>query len=435
MERNKKNDKKNVNGPVIDIGIFTADKIMVEFKGGYRSNDDGRGYSGLVEFTAEEIEGEIKIVPSDKQNSSFIIKGVLIGKGFHWERPEDQEFRGIFKIVPETGQITAVNCIHLEDYLKSVISSEMNAGAHPESLKAHAVISRSWLMSQLKSKAKPELTSIPVCTDTEIIKWFDREAHDNYDVCADDHCQRYQGITKVYMSQAVEAVEATRGVVLTYGGEVCDARYSKCCGGISENYENVWENNPRQYLRAVSDSPTPEHPHPDTEEKLKEWIDSSPDVFCNVADKEILSRILNDYDTETDDFFRWKVEYGQYELSELLKNRTGVDFGTVTGIIPVERGDSGRIIRLEIIGSERTMTIGKELFIRQALSESHLYSSAFYVDKTETPDGMRFILHGAGWGHGVGLCQIGAAAMAEKGYGYKKILEHYYPDAIVENIY
>ncbi|MCD7963536.1 MAG: SpoIID/LytB domain-containing protein [Rikenellaceae bacterium] len=424
-----------MKGPVIDVGIYSADKIAVEFKGTFRSSADDREVYGIMEFSTDDVNEEVKFSPLDKENSSFVIKNVIIGKDFHWERPEDQEFNGIFKLIPDEKKITAVNCIHVEDYLMSVISSEMNAGAPIESLKAHAVISRSWLMSQLKSKSKPELTSVPLCNENEIIKWSDREAHDNYDVCADDHCQRYQGITKVYTPGAVEAVRSTTGVVLTFDGEICDARYSKCCGGMSENYENVWENNSHPYLRAVYDGTTGNLPVLNSESGFIKWCRSSPEVFCNTSDKEFLARVLNNYDTETQDFFRWKVSYTQTQLTNIILKRTGIDFGKITDLIPDERGASGRIIKLKIVGEKKTMTIGKELFIRQALSESHLYSSAFFVEKNETGSEVEFVLHGAGWGHGVGLCQIGAAFMAEKGYEYRKILKHYYKDADIEEIY
>jgi len=435
METTDGKNKKNVKGPVIDVGIYSADKIAVEFKGTFRSSADDREVYGIMEFSTDDVNEEVKFSPLDKENSSFVIKNVIIGKDFHWERPEDQEFNGIFKLIPDEKKITAVNCIHVEDYLMSVISSEMNAGAPIESLKAHAVISRSWLMSQLKSKSKPELTSVPLCNENEIIKWSDREAHDNYDVCADDHCQRYQGITKVYTPGAVEAVRSTTGVVLTFDGEICDARYSKCCGGMSENYENVWENNSHPYLRAVYDGTTGNLPVLNSESGFIKWCRSSPEVFCNTSDKEFLARVLNNYDTETQDFFRWKVSYTQTQLTNIILKRTGIDFGKITDLIPDERGASGRIIKLKIVGEKKTMTIGKELFIRQALSESHLYSSAFFVEKNETGSEVEFVLHGAGWGHGVGLCQIGAAFMAEKGYEYRKILKHYYKDADIEEIY
>jgi stage II sporulation protein D len=282
---------------------------------------------------------------------------------------------------------------------------------------------------------------------SQLIKWYDHEAHKNFDVCADDHCQRYQGITRASTSRAIEAVSATRGEVLMYEGKICDARFSKCCGGAFEEFQNCWENVRHPYLIGQRDSQTTNKlPDLTIEAEADKWIRTSPVAFCNTQDKKILSQVLNNYDQETADFYRWKVSYSQEELSELIHKRSGIDFGKIIDLIPVERGTSGRLVRLKIVGTLRTLTIGKELEIRRTLSNSHLYSSAFVVDKEykeedreykeeEQKIPSRFILTGAGWGHGVGLCQIGAAVMGEKGYKYEEILSHYYPGSMIERQY
>ncbi len=274
--------------------------------------------------------------------------------------------------------------------------------------------------------------------ENEIIRWYDREDHTIFDVCADDHCQRYQGITKASSRQVADAVRATRGQVLAYDdGEICDARFSKCCGGVTEEFQYCWENTPKPYLLAVRDG-TGTMPHDLTKEaNAEEWIRSAPDSFCNTSDRKVLSQVLNDYDQETPDFYRWHVTYTQEELAALIKEKTGTDFGGIVDLVPVERGKSGRICRLKIVGTKATLTIGKELEIRRTLSKSHLYSSAFVVDKEGSKDGLpeRFVLTGAGWGHGVGLCQIGAAVMGEQGYGYDRILLHYYRGADIKKLY
>ena len=305
----------------------------------------------------------------------------------------------------------------------------MKATASLEFLKAHAVISRSWLMAQIEKHQQIEQASHDAFfsyhkTDEELIRWYDREDHTLFDVCADDHCQRYQGITKATSEQVHQAVEATRGIVLYYQGEICDARFSKCCGGVSEEFGTCWENVNKPYLQALHDG-TDEHKMPDltVEENARKWILSSPDAFCNTQSKSVLSQILNNYDQETDNFFRWVVQYTQEELSQLVAHNLKEDLGEVLDLIPLARGKSGRIYRLQIVGTKKSFVVGKELEIRRILSHSHLFSSAFVVDKNYD----RFIIHGAGWGHGVGLCQIGAAVMGEQGYSYKQILQHYYP--------
>jgi SpoIID/LytB domain protein len=368
--------------PEIQIGIVSADEICI------KNNPD---------------------------NASFIIRDVPIGIDFHWERKEDQEFKGDLKIIRENGKLTAVNVIPLEDYLESVISSEMAATSSLELLKAHAIISRSWLMAQIEKARDTDREKTPsiVETEDEYIRWYDREDHENYDVCADDHCQRYQGITKISTPYAREAIQATFGEFLIYEDNICDTRFYKCCGGKTEKFENCWEPVPHPYLTSITDE------------------NETHTSFCDTHDKEILSQVLNDYDQETPDFYRWQVRYTRQEISELIRRKTGWDFGEIVDLIPVEIGDSGRIVRLKIVGTRMTKIIGKELFIRKALSESHLYSSAFTVEKTADT----FILNGSGWGHGVGLCQIGAAVMAAQGYGYQAILKHYFPGTSLKKLY
>ena len=335
--------------------------------------------------------------------------------------------------------LTAVNRIGVESYLFSVIASEMSASASPALLRAHAVISRSWVLAQIAKRDSPSRTkgsrNKPQRKDPySRIRWYDREEHMLYDVCADDHCQRYQGITRTYgHEQAVrEAIEATWGEVLTYDGTICDARFSKCCGGVSEAFESCWEEVPHPYLIPVRDSgETRELPDLTDEAAAERWITTYPESYCDTQDPTVLGQVLNGYDRETSDFYRWQVSYTAEELSDLVARRSGIDFGTILDLIPVERGASGRLIRLKIVGTKRAMVIGKELEIRRILSETHLYSSAFVVRR----EGNRFILLGAGWGHGVGLCQIGAAVMGAKGIPYDRILLHYYTGARIEKLY
>ncbi len=342
----------------------------------------------------------------------------------------------------ENEKITVINRLSLEDYLTSVISSEMSATSSTELLKAHAVISRSWLLAQIEKNIqilsqKATYTSVTE-TDDEHIKWYDREDHDNFDVCADDHCQRYQGITRASTTIVEQAIEATFGEVLTYGHKICDARFSKCCGGKMEVFENVWEPVNHPYLQALIDGdqlPAGYNMNLENESSASKWILGQPDAFCNTNDKKVLSQVLNDYDQETNDFYRWEVGYSQEEVSALIKKRIGLDVGMVLDFIPVERGASARLIKLKVVGSIKTVIIGKELEIRKALSESHLYSSAIVFEKEVTNGEINFILKGAGWGHGVGLCQIGAAVMGEKGYSYQQILDHYFKEAQLEKKY
>ena len=377
------------------------------------------------------------------ENGYFELKGVTIGVNFHWERKEDQRFSGALHLIVENGRLTAVNVLPVEDYLLSVISSEMSATASLELLKAHAVISRSWLLAQIDKNKRitEEHEDYKACEEggeDEMIKWYDREDHVNFDVCADDHCQRYQGITRQSTERVRDAIKATWGEVLTYGGELCDARFSKCCGGVYEEFENCWEPKHYDYLEARRDGED-EMNFPDLtkEAAAEEWILTSPKAFCNTTDKQILSQVLNNYDQETTDFYRWTVEYTQEELAALILKRSGVDYGQILDLQPVARGTSGRLYKLKIVGTKKTLTIGKELEIRRTLSPSHLYSSAFIVERHDVTDGVpgKFVLRGAGWGHGVGLCQIGAAVMGEKGHNYKEILLHYFINANITTLY
>jgi len=369
------------------------------------------------------------------------------------------------KFIIEGKKLTAINIVNVEDYLTSVISSEMSATASEELLKAHAVISRSWLLcpiqeQEIRSKEqevrgkeqKDSGISLPTSeyqlptsdsklqTPNFIKKWYERDAHTNFDVCADDHCQRYQGITKASTPAVEAAIEATRGEVLIFDNKICDARFSKSCGGITEAFENCWAPVHHPYLTPVIDNvdaPVGFDIELTKEDNAIEWIRKLPTAFCNTTDKTILSQVLNNYDQETTDFFRWKVEYSQHEIAELIARKSGIDFGEIIDLIPIQRGESGRIIELKIIGTKETVTVGKELEIRKWLSNSHLYSSAFVADRFDLVDHIpqRFTLYGAGWGHGVGLCQIGAAVMGEKGYKYKEILQHYFRGAELKKIY
>ena len=442
--------------PVITVGILSGKEIGFSFPKEFISSD-GIAICGIQQAVyrkgkicwQEKEYDELSFTPQQDTSSFFELQDVTIGINFHWERKEVQRFKGELKIIVEDDRLTAINIIPIEDYLTSVISSEMSETASLELLKAHAVISRSWLLNKLKvangklkvimhpdNTANFELSTLP----SQLIKWYDHEAHKNFDICADDHCQRYQGITRASTPQAIEAVFATRGEVLMYEGEICDARFSKCCGGAFEEFQNCWENVKHPYLIGQRDSKTETRlPDLTKEAEADKWIRTSPAAFCNTHNKQVLSQVLNNYDQETTDFYRWRVCYSQQELSELIHKRSGIEFGKIIDLIPVERGTSGRLVRLKIVGTLRTLIIGKELEIRRTLSSSHLYSSAFVVDKEYKEDEKeipsRFILTGSGWGHGVGLCQIGAAVMGEQGYKYKEILSHYYPGSAIEQQY
>ena len=377
---------------------------------------------------------------------SFSRHDVTIGVNFHWERKETQTFLGTLRLVVEADKICAINDLPVEKYLESVISSEMSATSSLELLKAHSVISRSWLLAQIEKRRKLKEGTNNffsfIKKDDELIRWYDREDHTIFGVCADDHCQRDQGITKETSANVAVAIEATRGQVLMSEGDICDARFSKSCGGVSEEYQYCWENIKMPYLVAVRDTAKGvrnEDTIPDltNEAEADKWIRTAPEAFCNTHDKAILSQVLNDFDQETTDFYRWRVEYSQKELHDLISDKLKMDLGDIVDLVPVERGKSGRLCKLKIVGTERSFTIGKELEIRRVLSTSHLYSSAFVVDKADIADGVpqKFTLIGAGWGHGVGLCQIGAAVMGAQGYKYDQILLHYYRTAELKKLY
>lgn len=422
--------------PLVEVGIMSAEEIEFEIL------SDGAGArkavfsGGKIEYDGalyDELHFGAPTLSTMFAEASFILHGVTIGSGFHWERKEDQTFAGALKIIVCCGRLVAVNVIGVEDYLLSVISSEMSSSASLEFLKAHAVISRSWLMAQVGRNESGPRAALPEgvndvpslvsymdsllngagkCSDGdsehEYVKWYDHEDHDRFDVCADDHCQRYQGLSRASGENVRKAIDCTWGQTLVYDGVLCDARFSKCCGGRMELFSTCWEDRDYPYLQAVADAP---------------GHDAGKGCFCDTDDEAVLSQVLNGYDRETSDFFRWKEEYDRRELSELISRRSGIRIGELTGLEPLERGASGRIKKLRIRGSEATVVVGKELEIRKLLSESHLKSSAFDAEFI----GDKVVLHGRGWGHGVGLCQIGAAVMASRGYGYREILGHYYP--------
>ena len=427
---------------MVNVGIVSAQSIRFHLNGIYIQDDNEVSgvhevhcSDGVIQWQGQTFK-ELIFKPQ-ATDYSFSIEDVVIGVNFHWERKQTQTFLGSLRIIVDGDKLCAINTLPVERYLESVISSEMSSTSSSELLKAHAVISRSWLLAMLEkeegrrnndkrgsekgygiaqSDGKPNPSPVTIQssqTASSLIKWYDREDHTLFDVCADDHCQRYQGITNANNPHVVEAVSTTRGQILTYKGEICDTRFSKCCGGITEEYQYCWDNITKPYLRSVTDP------------------------YCNTDDRKILSEVLNDYDQETIDFYNWSVEYTQEQLSELISRKRGIDFGRIRSLEPVERGKSGRITLLRIVGEKHTMVIGKELEIRKTLSESHLYSSWFTVEESQyDADGFpkRFVINGRGWGHGVGLCQIGAAVMGAKGIDYKDILTFYYPGAEITSI-
>ena len=444
--------------PLISVGILTDKKIKIELYGEFSVYGFNKTFSGM--FTAEakgnnsisligdnakiEAINEIIFEPGEPVSESFLIRDVTIGVKFHWERKEKQRFTHTLKLVADNGRIAAINVIPIEKYLTSVISSEMSAKCSLEMLKATAVVSRSWMLAQIeKSRALKEEKVKYQSTfqnENELIKWYDREDHKLFDVCADDHCQRYQGVTKVTTAVAKKAVEETAGIVLLSENKILDARFSKSCGGISESFENVWEPVKHKSLTSIFDYKYDFDNYKtdfSLEENAVKWIKGNPPAFCNTNDEKILNQILLDYDRETKDFYRWKVEYTQQEISDLLNEKTGIDFGSIIDLIPVERGLSSRLVKLKIVGTKKSLIIGKELEIRRVLSKTHLYSSAIVTEKSELTDNIpgKFIIYGAGWGHGVGLCQIGAAVMAEQGYQFDEIAIHYFKDAQLKKIY
>lgn len=433
--------------PNVSVGIVSGREIKFCLNANYVAEGMPSAGKQTVSFSENGVlwngktYKQLEFLPqSDK--ASFSLYDVTIGVNFHWERKETQTFLGKLKFIINGNSVCAVNELPVERYLESVISSEMSATSSLELLKAHAVISRSWLLVQMQNRRKGETTAHVAASEIqgngELIRWYDREDHTLFDVCADDHCQRYQGITKETSAHVAEAIRQTAGQVLTDEDEICDARFSKCCGGETEEFQYCWENLRKPYLVALRDAPQQEALDLTVEANADRWIRSSPESFCNTRDAKVLSQVLNNYDQETSDFYRWRVEYTQQQVQQLLTEKLGIDFGAVVDLIPVERGTSGRLSKLRIVGEKLTLVIGKELEIRRALSKSHLYSSAFVVDafdRNEQGIPKRFAFIGAGWGHGVGLCQIGAAVMGERGYSYKEILLHYYPGAIIKQIY
>ena len=434
--------------PIVSVGIVSASKLCFSLNAPYTVCGSQRCGKQVVELSEGRIlwenalYDELLFEPTDA-HSSFTLEDVTIGVNFHWERKEAQTFLGKLRFIVEDNNICAINELPVETYLTSVISSEMRATSSLELLKAHAVISRSWLLAQMEQR-KAENNNVEkqpsfFKTDEEIVRWYDREDHKRFDVCADDHCQRYQGITKAANKHVVEAIQQTAGEILTSHGEICDARYSKCCGGAVEEFQYCWENIKKPYLQALPDALPDTTPLPDlTDEAVAcQWILSSPNAFCNTTEQKVLSQVLNDFDQETTDFYRWNQTYSQAEVKQLLEEKLEVQFGDIIDLVPLSRGKSGRIYRLKIVGKEHTLIIGKELEIRRALSKSHLYSSAFIVEKADIKDGVpqKFIIKGAGWGHGVGLCQIGAAMMGKQGYRYEEILLHYYKGAEITKAY
>ena len=437
--------------PMLEVGIMSAKEIVFEILSDGAGRRTASIREGKIEYGGalyDELYFDAQTLSTMFAQPSFVLHDVTIGVNFHWERKEVQKFAGALKIFVENGKLTAVNVVGVEDYLLSVISSEMSSTASEEFLKAHAVISRSWVMSQIASGRRCDKTVIPdgvhnlqslmidldgrlnqdfTASETGIrryIKWYDHDDHKNFDVCADDHCQRYQGLTRATGDTVRKVIDSTWGQVLKYDGKLCDARFSKCCGGVMERFSTCWDNVDHPYLQPLVDAP---------------GHDDSADHFCGTVDKSILAQVLNNYDQETTDFYRWTVEYDRDALSELVSRRSGVDVGQISSVVPIERGPSGRISLLEIKGSKTSLIVGKELEIRRILSESHLKSSAFEV-RYKTAEGewtdassewSTLVLEGSGWGHGVGLCQIGAAVMASKGYSYDEVLQHYYPGAIL----
>lgn len=442
--------------PIIAVGLMTvpAGKASFTLTGEFLTGQQVGVSAGeyhvsvagkVIQFSnGSFFDSEVTLTPVAA--ASFTVHDVVIGIGFHWERKEDQSFQGALKLkIDGAGNLLVINLVPLEQYVTSVISSEMSATSTVELLKAHSIISRGWLLAQIKPwriERQADLSNGVIAVndagEQELIRWYARESHTEFDVCADDHCQRYQGITKATEPCVFETIRSTRGKVLSYDATICDARFSKCCGGMVEDYTAAWDNTKLEYLTALYDGETfpAEYALPLTDEaNARQWILGNPPAFCNTQDKAILARILPGFDQETTDFYRWRVTLQQDELQALLQKKLGVDFGAILRIEPVERAASGRLVKLRIVGEKTSLMLGKELEIRRAFSPSHLYSSAFIIEAAAEPVPTQFTLHGAGWGHGVGLCQIGAALMAEQGYEHEQILTHYYPGVALHRLY
>lgn len=436
--------------PIIDVGIIDrSESATIQLEGVFATAAGGSAGPGEIHIDCRDgvlrcrgavaLEGQqLEFTPDEFDNYRFSLEAV-IGIDFHWQQNETQDFRGSLQLLAQPdNRVTVVNRVPLETYITSVICSEMNADSSPESIKSHAVISRSWLLAQLDARDSQPSNRFRI-SDSEIIRWTEREAHSAFDVCADDHCQRYQGIGRTDSREVTAAIAETRGLVLTFDGRACDTRFSKCCGGVVERYQTAWGDQSVPYLVALADGPDSQSPLPALadEATMRAFIEQPPtDVYCNCTDEAILNRVLNDYDRTTHDFFRWQVRLDAVRATQLVSDKLGIDLGRIVAMEPLERGPSGRLIRLRLTGESASVVIGKELEIRRALSESHLYSSAFVVDTEgdfERPD--TFVLTGAGWGHGVGLCQIGAAVMACQGSSHQEILRHYYPGTALERFY
>lgn len=481
QQRERLSSRNNLNAlkyvqrePQISVGLMVGvHEVSFRLSGAFAATDEHRLSPGPYRAIAKESHvqihdetgrlllaaPEVELVPDDVSSGIFTLANVTIGLDFHWQRQQELSFRGVLRFVTRPGQgLTAINRIPLESYLASVISSEMSASSPSELLKAHAVISRSWLLAQLQapgsrdqgsdgpdrgsaaagSESSPTTSSQRLAA-REIIRWYGRASHTDFDVCADDHCQRYQGITKAFSPAVFEAIQETRGIVLVYGDEICDTRFSKCCGGMTENYQAAWADIEIPYLVGVYDGPGGPQGFslPLTQETAAEqWITGWPPAYCQTADGDFLKQVLPDFDQQTRDFFRWEVSYEQDELRALIERKLNIEVGSIVALQPLQRGVSGRIVRLKIVGEKATVVVGKELEIRRVLSPTHLYSSAFIV----RPEGggavpERFRLLGAGWGHGVGLCQIGAAIMAQQGKSYPEILAHYYRNSSRQLLY
>jgi SpoIID/LytB domain protein len=407
--------------PTIAVGLVeNAESVTVRLNGNFTDKTGQVVPPGVISSGADELI----LNPANPAEDRFSLEAT-IGIDFHWQQKEELSFSGSLRLVPQPGgKVTVINDVPLEDYITSVVCSEMRSTSPPDLVKAHAIISRSWLLAQLEPQT-PQPTEH--FREGEIIRWYDRQAHAGFDVCADDHCQRYQGTGRIDSPNVAKAVADTRGLVLVHDGQPCDARFSKCCGGITEDFTTAWGDQPVAYLVPVFDGPQAEIPA----QSAREYITNPPDAFCRCSDLKILEQVLNPFDLKTQDFFRWQITLDAGQAGDLVKRKLGMDLGRIVRMEPIERGLSGRIKRLGLVGESGSLVIGKELEIRRALSESHLYSSAFVVDT----EGSNFILNGAGWGHGVGLCQIGAAVMAFKGRQYPEILKHYYPGTELERIW
>ena len=443
--------------PDIEVGILRSEKIRFSLKGDFRIMDTGTLIYGDAEAVKEAgsvvihcdqsaiaLKEQVILEPVDLVSGRFILREVMIGIGFHWEQKEDQEFQGALKLMITGSEIQVVNRVSVEEYLISVISSEMRGDSSPALLRAHTIISRSWLLAQIEKQGElagsGNRYDMVHRTEDEYIRWYDREDHVHFHVCADDHCQRYQGTTRARNPEVVRAVRETTGEVLAFKGRICDARFSKCCGGVVEEFQYCWEPVVHPYLKRVVDQPASsaiQVADLKVEANAVDFIKSSPKAFCNTTDTALLRQVLNDYDQSFSDFFRWKVQYSQEEIASLISEKSGIDFGEILDLVPVERGESGRLVKLRILGSKRSMTVGKELEIRRWLSPTHLYSSAFIIERQHVKNGIpgSFLLRGAGWGHGVGLCQIGAAVMASRGFSHTEILNHYFIDATIQKRY